>query len=89
MQPNWLAHTLGHLHFARPEQAEIYMGIHVSLIGIRGLVAPLCGMWLYNLLGWPVWLIAIAFSISSILTYASLARYERREGIRANPHSTG
>ncbi len=83
-----LAHTLGHLHFARPEEAEIYMGIHVSLIGIRGLIAPLCGMWLYLLIGWPVWLIAIAFSVGSILMYGSMARYERREGIPPHPNET-
>jgi hypothetical protein len=81
-----LAHTLGHLHFARPEEAEIYMGIHVSLIGIRGLIAPICGIWLYHWMGWPVWLIAIALSIGSIVMYSSMARYERREGIPPHPN---
>lgn len=71
-----LAWNLGHLHFARPDQAEIYMGIHVSLTGIRGLVAPIGGMWLWRMIGWPVWLIAIAVSVGSWLMYARLAREE-------------
>ena len=33
-----LAWNIGHLHFSRSEEAEIYMGIHVSLTGIRGPV---------------------------------------------------
>ncbi|MGB2986567.1 MAG: MFS transporter [Phycisphaerae bacterium] len=81
-----LAHTLGHLHFARPEEAEIYMGIHVSLIGLRGLIAPLAGMWLYQTIGWSVWLIAIALSLGSLWMYAWMARYERREGIPPHPY---
>jgi hypothetical protein len=83
-----LAHTLGHLHFARPEEAEIYMGIHVSLIGLRGLVAPLCGMWLYQAIGWPVWLIAVALSLGSLAMYAWMARHERREGVPTHPRHT-
>lgn len=83
-----LAHTLGHLHFARPEDAEIYMGIHVSLIGLRGLIAPMCGLWLYRMIGWPVWAIAILLSVGSVWMYASMARYERREGIPAHPYDT-
>jgi hypothetical protein len=76
------------LHFARPEDAEIYMGIHVSLIGLRGLIAPMCGLWLYRWIGWPVWLIGIALSIGSVWMYASMARHEQREGIPAHPHDT-
>ncbi len=73
-----LAWNLGHLHFAQPQQAEIYMGIHVSLTGLRGLVAPLGGMWFWHTIGWPVWLIAIALSLSSLVLYASMARSEPR-----------
>ncbi len=72
-----LAWNLGHLHFAPPQQAEVYMGIHVSLTGVRGLVAPLAGMWLWNTIGWPVWLIAIALSLGSLGAYAVMARRER------------
>ncbi|MFH1747208.1 MAG: hypothetical protein ABIG44_09220 [Planctomycetota bacterium] len=36
-----IAWNLGHLHFAREHQTELYMGIHVGLTGIRGLTMPL------------------------------------------------
>ncbi len=73
-----VAWYIGHLHFARPEDAEVYMGIHVSLTGLRGLVAPLAGMWLWQTIGWPVWLIAIGFSLASFHLYSSMARDEER-----------
>jgi hypothetical protein len=76
-----VAWNLGHLDFARPEEAEIYMGIHVSLTGLRGLVAPLVGMWLWRSIDWSVWLIALALSIGSLAAYAWMARLEKRMGI--------
>jgi len=72
-----IAWNLGHLHFARRDQAELYMGIHVSLTGLRGLIAPLGGIWLWHLIGWPVWLIAIAFSLVSLFLYAAMAKAEK------------
>jgi len=72
-----IAWNLGHLHFARRDQAELYMGIHVSLTGMRGLVAPLGGIWLWHAIGWPVWIIAIAFSLVSLFQYAAMAKEEQ------------
>ena len=76
-----LSWHLGHLHFARAQEAEIYMGVHVSLTGLRGLFAPLIGMGLYELIGWRVWLIALSLSLISIAMYAWMARREKREGV--------
>jgi MFS family permease len=45
-----LAWQLGHNDFAPREQLSAYMGIHVTLTGVRGAIAPLLGMGLY--LGW-------------------------------------
>jgi MFS family permease len=45
-----LAWQLGHNDFARPENVGLYMGIHVTLTGIRGAFAPFMGMLLY--VGW-------------------------------------
>lgn len=36
-----LGWNLGHNDYASPERATLYMGIHVTLTGIRGLLAPL------------------------------------------------
>ncbi len=45
-----LGWNLGHHDFAAPEKSALYMGTHVTLTGIRGLIAPLTGVWMYQLL---------------------------------------
>jgi hypothetical protein len=42
-----LAWSIGHNDFAEPENAGLYMGIHVTLTGVRGAVAPFLGTLLY------------------------------------------
>ena len=42
-----LAWQLGHNDFAHPEKAGAYMGVHVTLTGVRGAFAPFLGMALY------------------------------------------
>lgn len=43
-----LAWTLGHLDFAPTDRSSQYMGVHVTLTGLRGLIAPLLGILLYS-----------------------------------------
>lgn len=45
-----LAWTLGHLDFAPPNRASQYMSVHVTLTGVRGLIAPFLGVLLDGLL---------------------------------------
>jgi hypothetical protein len=45
-----LAWNLGHQDYAPVEQSARYMGLHVTLTGIRGLLAPALGMALYSIL---------------------------------------
>jgi MFS family permease len=45
-----LAWSIGHNDFAPSTRAGLYMGVHVTLTGIRGAIAPFLGMALY--LGW-------------------------------------
>ena len=45
-----LAWQLGHNDFARPDQLGAYMGLHVTLTGVRGAIAPFLGILLYA--GW-------------------------------------
>lgn len=45
-----LAWQIGHNDFAPRDQLSAYMGIHVTLTGLRGALAPFLGMALY--LGW-------------------------------------
>jgi len=43
-----LGWSLAHNDFAPPERGADYLGLHVSLAGIRGLLAPLFGVLLYG-----------------------------------------
>ncbi len=45
-----LAWNLGHNDFAAPDSVALYMGIHATLTGVRGAIAPFLGMLLY--VGW-------------------------------------
>lgn len=45
-----LAWTLGHLDFAPPDKASQYMGVHVTLTGVRGLLSWLLGVASYRAL---------------------------------------
>ena len=71
-----LAWNLGHLHFAHPQEAEVYMGVHVTLTGVRGLIMPFVGIWLWTVAGWWVWLLACLLSLSGLMGYVSMAREE-------------
>jgi len=42
-----LAWQLGHNDFAERDRVGLYMGIHVTLTGVRGAIAPFVGMGLY------------------------------------------
>ncbi len=42
---NWLT---GSMYFAQQHRVSLYNSIHVGLTGIRGLVAPIFGVWLYG-----------------------------------------
>jgi hypothetical protein len=42
-----LAWSLGHNDFAHPDRAGLYMGVHATLTGLRGVFAPFLGMLLY------------------------------------------
>lgn len=42
---NWLT---GSLHFAGKDRVSLYNAVHVGLTGIRGLLAPLVGLWFYD-----------------------------------------
>ncbi|MEO1716819.1 MAG: MFS transporter [Planctomycetota bacterium] len=46
-----LAWQLGHHDFAPASRASEYMGVHVTLTGVRGLIGPAASVSLYNYLG--------------------------------------
>ncbi len=58
-----IAWNLGHLHFAGEHDTEMYMGIHVGLTGLRGLLMPLVGLLAYEYCGWVALVIGLAFAV--------------------------
>lgn len=71
-----LAWHLGHNDFADRHAAPVYMGIHVTLTGVRGATAPFIGMALYEVAGFGVhvFLVTTALAIISLVGYMSLNR---------------
>jgi hypothetical protein len=79
-----LAWNLGHNDFAKDHNASQYMGVHVTLTGIRGLIAPFLGVGIYQLLenahpGWGVWtfLPCLALNFSGAVGFGLMARRMR------------
>lgn len=81
-----LAWNIGHLDFARQGLGPIYMGIHVTLTGVRGAIGPFLGTLLYTgfslqvgdtlialpaLRGWS-FLIMAAISVAGAIMFVKL-----------------
>jgi MFS family permease len=87
-----LAWQLGHNDFAPRDQISTYMGIHVTLTGVRGAFAPFLGMALY--LGWDAkgsvpgstGLSAWLFMLSAVLGVVAWRGFDRlRKDVRLRP----
>lgn len=86
-----LAWTLGHLDFAPANRAGEYMGVHVTLTGVRGLIAPFLAVGLWKLLeslspgsgGWTFFACAV-LSAAGGLGFIRLRIRLRRE-LAADP----
>lgn len=83
-----LAWNLGHLDFAPPSKASQYMGVHVTLTGVRGLIAPFLGVCIYGLLerAWAgagpwVFAVSLTFCTMGAIGYARMGRAMGRQGI--------
>lgn len=63
-----IAWSLGHLHFAKPAEAEIYMGINATLTGLRGWLGFI-GAPLYIWGGWPVFAVAAVMSLVGFVLF--------------------
>ncbi len=71
-----IAWNLGHLHFADRHQADLYMGIHVALTGVRGLIMPFVAVGIYSVCGW--WSLVVATGVCGLAArqFRQLAREE-------------
>lgn len=66
-----LAWNLGHLDFAPAHRASEYMGVHVTLTGLRGLIAPFLAVGIWKTLehfspGAGAWTFAFCASLSAL-----------------------
>jgi hypothetical protein len=69
-----IAWNIGHLHFAREHQIDLYMSIHVALTGVRALTMPLLGSLANQLIGNGSFAIAVGISFTAFLLFRRLAR---------------
>jgi MFS family permease len=64
-----LGWNLGHHDFAHADRASSYMGVHVTLTGIRGLIGPLLAVEIYQALeqwhpGGGAWVFALCLALN-------------------------
>jgi MFS family permease len=96
-----LAWNIGHNDFARPERAGAYMGLHATLTGVRGAIAPFVGIALYagvaarelpggvTLPELPAiggWMMILAAALSTVSTLGFAALHRRILAERARRH---
>ena len=70
---------IGSAYFCKPEEADDYQSVHLSLTGVRSLFAPVFGVYFYELIG---------FSATFILTLAVLLVAARLTGVRRQASGT-
>ena len=87
-----LAWNLGHQHFAPPHRDAEYMGVHITLTGIRGVIGPIFGVLLYTRLarsGQQTTALLICFTICLVMNIAgafgfTLLSLQRQRSLRRN-----
>ncbi len=74
-----IAWNIGHLHFARPHQTELYMGIHVGLTGVRALVMPAVAYGCSQIIGYGSFIVAVVLAIIAHLLFHRLVRLSQAD----------
>jgi hypothetical protein len=67
-----LAWNLGHHDFARGADAALYMGVHVTLTGVRGAFAPFLGTLIYTGMSAPFVIPGVGAWIFLIMTIPTI-----------------
>ncbi len=79
-----LAWRLGHMEFSTPQNDSLYMGAHITLTGLRGVIAPAIGIMVYNHLKYGFWgqcfigISAIAITVAA-LGFAIMRHSENKQ----------
>lgn len=90
-----LAWNLGHLDFAPPGLATQYMGVHVTLTGVRGILAPFLGVGVYQWMvtsgamhyGWSFGVSALLSALGAV-GFVLMSRRLRVQGADRGPIET-
>lgn len=70
--------TMGSISFAGDEDAAMYQSVHISITGIRGLIAPVFGLIVYKMLGiTAVFVISFIFELTA--SFCSYRYYKIKE----------
>jgi len=80
-----VAWPLGHLAFARAEQANLYLGIHIALTGLRGLCMPLLATTLRQVIGNVSFAVALGLALVALGMFMRMARQAQRTPRAAAP----
>ncbi len=73
--------NMGSIAFAPPGQGGHYQGVHVALVGIRGLLGPAIGFVVLRLSGYrEVFVLAAAIFLAAAASSALLGRWLHRRG---------
>jgi predicted MFS family arabinose efflux permease len=72
---------IGSAYFCKADEADIYQSIHLSLTGVRGLFAPIIGIFFYKIGGFAFTfaLGAISLIAAIILQKWSVKKYKLKE----------
>jgi len=73
--------NIGSAYFCKPDEADDYQSIHLSLVGLRAIFAPLLGVLFYELMGFTG---TFALAILALLTGIALMRwsYKREKSLK-------
>lgn len=73
--------NVGSIVFAPPGRGAHYQGIHVAMVGVRGLLAPILGYAILRFFGYrEVFLAAAVLFMAASVSSAALARWQARRG---------
>ncbi len=73
-----LAWPLGHLAFAREHQANLYLGLHVALTGVRGLIMPQVAQAARAAYGNLVVITAVVLATTAHVLFRRMKHHDRR-----------
>jgi len=73
--------SIGSMYFAGREDAAMYQSVHVTLTGVRGLIAPALGFMIMKLFGVrAVFIVSICFLlIASFLSFRLYLSMDKKE----------